>query len=497
MRRLFTGCAWIALALWVDAGACDLRSAAGPLDLSRATATEIAAALTARTVTSELLVRRYLERIRRCDGQYHAIIATNPAALALAKSLDAERAAGKVRGPLHGIPVIIKDNIDVAGMVTTAGSLALKENLRVASAPVVQRLQDAGAIVLAKSNLSEWANFRSRQSISGWSAVGGLTVNAHDVTRSACGSSSGSAVAVALRYAPLALGTETNGSIVCPASVNGVVGFKPTLGGLPGEGIVPISHRQDTAGPIAATVADAALLLAGMQARPDYPPPAGTLDLRGVRLGVARFLKGFSPKTESVFAGALEKLRERGAVLVEIDTLDLTELRDLQLPLLLAEFAPALDDYLRETPPAVRVRTLAQLIAFNRQEPAEFRLFTQDLFEQSQATNGLADPAYLQSLARARAAAEAALGRFRELRLDALVAPTSGPAWKIDTLNGDRSVGSASLLPAFAGGPHLTVPMGDIESMPVGLSVFGIAGSDGKVISIGHAFAQPPRSDHP
>jgi amidase len=474
--------------------ACADRAMVGSLDLTTATVTDLRTALEKQKTTSAALVQGYLARIADCNDSLHAVIATNAHALRDAGALDRERKAGKIRGPLHGIPVIIKDNIDLAGSVTTAGSLALAKNLRTRNAPLVDRLEDAGVIVIAKANLSEWANFRSRWSSSGWSAVGGLAVNARHPQRSACGSSSGSALAIAARLAPLAVGTETNGSIVCPSSVNGVVGLKPTVGLIAGEGIVPISHSQDTAGPMTATVMDAALLLEAM-ADPKAAPRTNyrRLDagaLKGARLGVARFIKGYSPATEAAFNDALALLKARGAELVEIEQFDLAPLRDLQLPILLTEFKAGLNGYLATTPDSVSARTLADLIAFNHAEPRELAWFGQDLFEQAQATAGPSDPAYLQTLQKARTlAGPDGIDRLlREHRVVALLAPTSGPAWSIDLINGDRSVGSASLLAAIAGYPHLTVPMGEAAGMPVGLSFFGAAWTEQTLLSLGQAF---------
>jgi amidase len=472
---------------------CGRNIRVGPLDLATVTLLELSQALEQRLVSSEQLVKAYLRRIARCDGDTRAILSLNPQALTDARRLDAERRKAGVRGPLHGVPIVIKDNIDVAGLVTSAGSLALERNLRERDAPLVQQLRAAGAIVIAKTNLSEWANFRSRQSSSGWSAVGGLTRNARDPLRSACGSSSGSAVAVAAHFAPGAVGTETNGSIVCPASVNGIVGLKPTVGRISREGIVPISHSQDTAGPMTSTVADAALLLQVL-ADPSHPLSnyRAVLDgatLQGKRLGVARFIKGFSPGTEQSFNAALDVFRAQGAILVEIESFDFGDLRELQLPILLTEFKAGLNAYLAATPPAVRVRTLADLIAFNRAEPRELEWFGQDLFEQSQATPGLQDEAYLQALRKARLQGGGGLERLmRENDVLALLAPTTGPAWSIDLINGDRSVGSASLLPAISGQPHLTMPMRPVAGMPVGLSIFGPAWSEELLLSVGHAF---------
>jgi amidase len=487
----------MALSISPQLYACAERAPVGALDLTKASLADLRRALDAKKVTSLDLVQGYLARIADCNDELHAVIVTNAHALSEAATLDRERRAGKLRGPLHGIPVVLKDNIDLADSVTTAGSLALAGNLRTRNAPLVDRLEAAGAIIIAKSNLSEWANFRSRWSSSGWSAVGGLTVNAHNPQRTACGSSSGSAVAIAAQLAPLAVGTETNGSIVCPASVNGVVGLKPTVGLIPGEGVVPISHSQDTAGPMAASVLDAAMLLEALA----DPARAGGANywrglkptmLKGARLGVARFIQGYSPATEQTFDAALALLKAQGAVLVEIEQFDLGPIRELQLPILLTEFKADLNAYLATAPATVTSRTLADLIAFNRAESREMPWFGQDLFEQAQTTAGLADPAYVQTLQKARTLAgpEGIDRLLSEHKVIALIAPTSGPAWSIDLVNGDRAVGSASLLAAIAGYPHLTVPMGEVAGLPVGLSFMGPAWSEQTLLSLGYAFEQ-------
>lgn len=489
----------VASAFFVSAPlhACDEHAPVGPLDLTTATLADLRGALDAKKVTSVALVQGYLARIADCNPQLHAVIATRSQALSEAETLDRERRAGKLRGPLHGIPIVLKDNIDVADAVTTAGSLALTQNLRAHNAPLVDRLTAAGAIVIAKTNLSEWANIRSRWSSSGWSAVGGLTVNPRNPQRSACGSSSGSAAAIAAKLAPLAVGTETNGSIVCPSSVNGVVGLKPTVGLVSGEGIVPISHSQDTAGPMTANVKDAAMLLDAMidakrAAATNYAGALKPTALKGVRLGVARFIQGYSPATLKTFNEALEVLKARGAELVEIEEFDLNPIRDLQLPILLTELKADLNAYLSTAPAAVTTRTLADVIAFNRAEPREMTWFGQDLFEQAQTTAGLGDAVYLQTLQKARnlAGPEGIDRLLAANKVVALIAPTSGPAWSIDLVNGDRSVGSASLLAAVAGYPHLTVPMGEAAGLPVGLSFIGPAWSEATLLSLGFAFEQ-------
>ncbi len=490
-----------AVSLGSPAWSCAKKVRAGSLDLATATVDDLRAALDSNRTTSVALVRAYLARIAECNGELRAVIAVNPRALDEARERDAARRVARLRGPLHGIPVILKDNIDAAGWVTTAGSLALERNLREQDAPLVAKLREAGAIVIAKANLSEWANFRSFESSSGWSAVGGLAVNPHDPRRSACGSSSGSATAIAAHMAPLAVGTETDGSIVCPASINGVVGLKPTVGLVSQDGIVPISPSQDTAGPMTASVRDAAILLGGMVTREGAPsnytdalrPDA----LKGARLGVARFIKGFRGSTDAVFESALAVLRAQGAELVDVNEFDFADLYEVELNVLLAEFKPALNAYLATTPPEVQARTLEQLIAFNAAEPRELAHFGQEIFEQAESAAGLDAAPYTWSLPKARALARGGIDRLlAEHKVVALIAPTAGPAWMIDLVNGDRDVGSSSSLAAVAGYPHLTVPMGEAAGLPVGLSFFGKAWDEQTLLALGHAFEQaqkPPR----
>ena len=479
--------------------ACGESAKVGSLDLTRATLAELQAALAEKKTTSVALVEGYLARIADCNGKLHAIISTNANALREAGELDSERKAGKLRGPLHGIPIIIKDNIDLAGAVTTAGSLALANNLRVRNAPLVDQLSAAGVIVIAKANLSEWANIRSGWSSSGWSAVGGLVVNPLNPQRTACGSSSGSGAAIAAHLAPLAVGTETDGSVTCPASVAGIVGLKPTVGLISGEGIVPISHTQDTAGPMAPTVQDTALLLTAMMESPEkgqkinYAAGLKRDALKGVRLGVARFINGFSPQTDQAFNASLELLKAQGAVLVEIDKFDFEKLGEMELLILLTELKADLNAYLATAPAGVKTRTLADVIAFNKATPPEMVWFGQELFEQAEATGGLKDPKYLEALKKAHelAGPNGVDKLLREHQVVALLAPTYGPAWMIDLINGDRGgIASSTQLPAVAGYPHLTVPMGDVEGMPVGLSFIGAALSEQTLLSLGYSFEQ-------
>ena len=423
-------------------------------------------------------------------------------------------------GSLDGLPVLLKDNIETRDMPTTAGSLALAGNAPGRDAPLVVRLRDAGAIILGKTNLSEWANIRSSQSISGWSAVGGQTRNPYAPERTPCGSSSGSAAAVAIGLAPVAIGTETDGSITCPASVNGVVGFKPTVGLVSRTHIVPISHSQDTAGPIATTVEDAAIVLtviagsdpadpATVEAdarKVDYRAALDANSLRGARIGVMRFmLPSYSAETRAEFERALAALRAAGAEVVEIQQgpADLRAIGGWELTVLLTELKHDLNAYLASTDPTqVKTRTLADVIAFNAAEPRETVLFGQDLFERAQATGGLTDPAYVEARAKSlQAAGPDGIDRMMaEHRVVALIAPTTSRAWTNDPKDDDDMQGSASRLAAVAGYPHLTVPMGFDRGLPVGISFIGGKWDDARILSLGHAYEQatkerraPPR----
>jgi amidase len=475
------------------------------------TLAELKTELDTGKVTSEALVTGYLARIEAIDRAgpgLHAVLAVNPQALAQARACD----AAKLRGVLQGLPILVKDNIETADMPTTAGSLALLGNHTGRDAPLVARLRAAGAIILGKTNLSEWANMRGSRSVSGWSGVGGLTRNPWSPDRSPCGSSSGSGAAVAAGLAAAAIGTETDGSVTCPASVNGIVGFKPTLGLISRHNIVPLAHSQDTAGPMGRSVRDVALLL-GVMAGSD-PMDAATMEadrhaadyvaaldagaLKGKRIGVLRFLAGFHPETDVVFAHAIEVLRQAGATVVEVSSLPggsggMDALGDAEQTVLLTELKADLAAYLRTTPPSVQARTLADLIAFNRAHAdRELGLFGQELFEKAQATRGLDDPAYLAARAASlRLAGVEGIDRMlAEGRLDALVAPTAGPAWVVDTVNGDHASGQASTLPAVAGYPHLSLPMGLVAGLPVGLSIIGPRWADARVLAFGYAFEQ-------
>jgi amidase len=454
------------------------------------------------------MVQYALNRIQflDCSGpSLHAVIALNPHALDDARRLDAERKAGHVRGPLHGVPILIKDNIESDdGTATTGGSLALKDNLTRRDAPLVARLKAAGAVILGKTNLSEWANMRSSHSISGWSAVGGLVRNPYALDRSACGSSAGSAAAVAAGLGAAAIGTETDGSITCPASMNGIVGIKPTVGLVSRTYVVPISHNQDTPGPMARSVEDAAAVLSVIAGSDPNDPATAEADahktdyaaalskdaLKGARIGVLR--PGFATErgVGPVYEAAVARLRTAGAILIEVDLPLTPKLSAQEHMVLITDLKTDLNAYLAATPLSVQARSLAELIAFNT-APRETVLFGQDTFEQAQATDGPDDPAYKTALEISRSTARSALDTgLNAQHLDALVSPTTGPAWRIDTVDGDHFPGSFSTLPAVAGYPHLTVPMGQVSGMPVGLSFVGPAWSEARLLALGYAFQE-------
>jgi amidase len=472
---------------------------------------ELAADLLGGRTTSVELVTLYQQRIGRLNPQLRAVIAVNPDALGAAEAADADRAAMKPQGPLAGLPILIKDNIESSDdMATTAGSLALKDNKPGRDAPVVARLRAAGAIILGKTNLSEWANIRSRHSISGWSGIGGQTRNPYALDRSACGSSSGSGAATAASLAAAAIGTETDGSITCPSALNGLVGLKPTVGLVSRTHIVPISHTQDTAGPMTRDVRDAALLLNVIAGSDPTDPATAPADahktdylaglepnaLKGVRIGVMRFAADFHPETDLVFTKALAALEAAGATLVEIEQFPHgRDLRKLENLILMTELKADLNAYLATTAPdQVPSRILADLIAFNRQHAeAEMPLFGQDLFEAAQLSKGLDDPAYVAARADARrfAGPEGIDAMLQAAKVDVLIAPTLGPAWLIDPVLKDRFVGGGvGGPPAIAGYPHLTVPMGLVDGLPVGLSFVGPAWSEARLLAYGFAFEQ-------
>jgi amidase len=454
--------------------------------------------------SAEVNVRAAIERIARIDPQLHSVLALDPTAVDQARAFDI---SGRPLGVIAGQPVLIKDNIEAAGpLPTTAGSLALASNVTNRDAPLVTRLRSAGGVILGKTNLSEWANIRSNRSISGWSAIGGQTHNPWATDRNPCGSSSGSGAAVAAGLVRLAVGTETDGSITCPSSINGIVGLKPTVGLVSRTHVVPISHSQDTPGPMAASVREAAELLSVIAGtdpadpataeadkhKADYAAMLDAHSLRGKRIGVMRFASGFG--TEAAFETALAVLREQGATLVDIKKFDTSKIGGNEFNVLLAELKTDLGDYLRRSPASIPIRSLADAIAFNNDHMAtEMPLFGQDVFEQAEKTKGLNDPAYR----KARAASFQAAGPngidhlLKQYRVVALVGPTVSPAWKIDAVNGDTFIGGgAGSLAAVAGYPHLTVPMGLVKGLPVGLSFIGPKWSEAMLLSLGFSYEQ-------
>ena len=477
-------------------------------------AAALSADMEAGRVDEGLIALVYLDRIGRIDDhgpKLDAVIATRSQAElgAEAKRLHDERMAGKPHGPLHGIPVLIKDNIEAADLPTTAGSLALRDNVTNRDAPLVARLRDAGAIILGKTNLSEWANIRSDNSTSGWSAVGGLTKNPHALDRNTCGSSSGSAAAVAASLAPVAIGTETDGSITCPAGVNGIVGFKPSVGLVSRTHIVPISHSQDTAGPMTLTVRDAAAVMnviAGSDPadpataeanvrRTDYIAALSPDALKGKRIGVMRDRIGDRADVVSLFDAALRQMEGLGATLVDIaDSRTGTEgLGAAEFEILLTEFKAGLAAYLATLPDATGPKTLAHIIAFNKAHPEELEWFDQSLFELAQSKGGLDGSAYLAAHRKAaRLAGPEGIDRLLKLYdVNLLVGVTNGPAWVSDLAKGDeyKSPGT-SQLPAVAGYPHLTVPMGAVDDLPIGLSFIGAKWSDADILAAGYSYEQ-------
>ena len=502
---------WLAIC----AGLCNLAWSIEPAELK--TIEQLQRDMSAGHLSSEALVKRYLGRIDSLDRHgpaLRAVIAVNPDAIAQARALDRERREHRIRGPLHGIPLLIKDNIETRDHIpTTAGSLALVDNYASEDAPVVAALRAAGAVILGKTNLSEWANFRSNHSMSGWSAVGGLARNPYVLDRTACGSSSGTGAGIAAGLAPGGLGTETDGSVTCPASMNGIVGLKPTLGLLSQRGIVPISHSQDTSGPMANNVRGVAMLLTaiagnagGCTAMAGLPaPPAGcdkldyaaALDanaLQGKRIGVLRFDAGSHPEMDIVFERALGELRAAGATLVEVKAPESAPLSAAEQTVLLTEFKADLNSYLAQTPGAVKARTLEELITFNRASPYELQFFGQDVFTQANETTGLEDPKYRAALADSQRLSRAEgidrlLGGGSE-HLDLLVAPTTTAAWRVDAINGDPNSDNYTTLAAVAGYPHLSVPMGTVQGLPVGMSFVGPAWSERLLLACGFAFEE-------
>ena len=485
-----------------------------PFELDEISVDELQQNMESGERTARSITELYLGRINEMDRQgpeLRSIIETNPEALAIADDLDAERRTNGPRGPLHGIPVAIKDNIDTHDqMTTTAGSLALEGSISPMDSFIAQKLRSAGAIILAKANMSEWAYFRGLRATSGWSARGGQCRNPYALDRNPCGSSSGSGVAASANLAALTIGTETGGSIMCPSSSNGVVGIKPTVGLWSRSGIIPISHSQDTAGPMCRNVKDAAILLGALtgvdtrdsatspsqgKVHKDYTPFLDPAGLKGTRIGVARSFSGFDPRIITLFDEAIEVMRAEGAIIVDPANLDAAAWNDpLSLVLLEYEFKADLNAYLAGLGPNVRVKSLADVIEFNEQHAdLELPYFGQERMIASQARGPLTDPEYLNAMSTIQKAnREDGIDRLvREHNLDAIVAPTRDIPWPTDHIKGDRSDGGSSAGPAaIAGYPDISVPMGFVSGLPVGVSFFGRAWSEPTLIKVAYAYEQ-------
>ena len=490
-----------------------------PFELDEVTVAELQDGMNSGKFTARSIAQKYLDRIAEIDKRgpaVNSLIEINPDALSIADSLDAERKSKGPRGPLHGIPVLIKDNIGTADrMMTTAGSLALSGFTPTKDSAVARRLREAGAVILGKTNLSEWANFRSSHSSSGWSGRGGQTHNPYAIDRNPCGSSSGSGAAASANLAAITIGTETDGSIVCPSSTNGVVGIKPTVGLVSCAGIIPISHTQDTAGPICRCVADAATLLSAIagvdpddaatenpsrKAEADYTKFLDRSGLRGARIGVVRRLFGSNEKIAPIMKNALDAMQSEGAVLIDpVEISSLGKLGEAENIVLQYEFKADMDSYLAQFPNAP-MHSLQDIIEFNeRNSDKELLYFGQNILIESEQRGPLTDKIYLDALEKNhRLAREEGIDAVMDkYNLDALIGSTGGPAWMTDLVDGDHGGGGSSSLPAVAGYPHITVPAGFIFGLPVGISFFGRAWSESVLIKIAYAFEQTTRVRKP
>lgn len=504
---------WVA----VDPGSRHPKTWPREFELEELTISQLQDGMKTGRFTSQSLVKKYLDRIDEIDKSgpaINSVIEVNPDALSIADSLDRERTEKGARGPLHGIPILIKDNIDTADrMMTTAGSLALVGSRPAQDAFVAKKLRESGAVILGKTNLSEWANFRSSHSTSGWSARGGQTKTPYAMDRNPCGSSSGSGAAAAANLCAAAIGTETDGSVVCPSSANSLVGIKPTVGLVSRSGIIPIAHSQDTAGPMARTVEDAAILLGaltGIDSRDlatrasqkrsfsDYTQFLDKSGLRGARLGVARKYFGFNDRVDKLMNDQIGKLKELGAVIIDPADIPTSGKFDAsELEVLLYEFKADLNTYLARLGSSAPVHSLKEVIQFNeKNREKEMPYFGQDLFVKAEAKGPLTEKKYLQALRRNHL-----LSRTQGIdfiiarhRLDALIAPTGGPAWPTDWINGDHFTGGYSSASAVAGYPHITVPAGYIFGLPVGISFFGAAWNEPKLIKYAYAFEQATKA---
>src|SRR5947208_939122 len=486
-------------------------------ELDELTIADLQSGMASGKYSAHSLARKYLDRIDDIDKHGPAInslIELNPDALSIANELDKERKAKGVRGPLHGIPALIKDNIGTHDrMTTTAGSLALGGSIPLQDSFVARKLREAGAVIIGKTNLSEWANFRSNHSTSGWSGRGGQTRNPYVLDRNPCGSSSGTGAAIAANLAAIGVGTETDGSVVCPSNANSLVGIKPTLGVISRAGIIPIAHNQDTAGPMCRTVTDAAILLsalAGTDANDevtkgsvgktlaDYTKFLDTNGLKGARIGVHRKGFGFNDAVDKLMTDCLDIMKKRGAVLIDpADIPTAGKFDDSELEVLLYEFKADLNSYLASLGPRAPVKSLKEIIDFNEQyRDREMPYFGQDLFTKAQAKGPLTDKAYRNALAKDQRMSRKERIDFvmDKNKLDALIAPTGGPAWTTDWINGDHFTGGYSTASAVAGYPHITVPAGYVRGLPVGISFFGRAWSEPTLFKLAFAFEQATKA---
>jgi len=482
-------------------------------ELEEITIAELQEEMQSGRLTARSIAEMYLSRIDDIDHnnqELKSVLELNPDALAIADRLDAERREGRVRGALHGIPIIIKDNIDTADkMQTTAGSLALLGSKVPEDAFIVQQLRKAGAIILAKANLSEWANFRSTRSSSGWSARGGQTKNPYVLDRNPCGSSSGSGAAVSANLCSVSIGTETDGSIVCPATANGVVGIKPTIGLVSRSGIVPIAHSQDTAGPMARTVEDAAILLGVLtgldsedestlrskgKSYADYTQFLDTRGLQGARIGVARNTFGFHEKIDELMEEAIDIMKQMGAEIIDPANLETDgEFGDSEYEVLLYEFKADLNKYLSRLGPGAPVKTLEEIIEFNeRNREKEMPYFEQEIFLMAEEKGPLTEETYIKALENNhRLAGKEGIDKtIQQHRLEAIIAPTGGPAWTTDLVNGDHGLGGSSSFAAVSGYANITVPAGSVFGLPVGISFFAGAFSEPTLIKLAYSFEQ-------
>lgn len=479
-------------------------------ELDEASIAELQSAMKSGKDTAHSITKKYLERIDDVDKHgpaINSVIELNPDALSIATELDRERKAQGPRGPLHGIPVLIKDNIDTADrMMTTAGSLALSGSTPLQDATVAKKLREAGAVIIGKTNLSEWANFRSSHSSSGWSGRGGQTKNPYALDRNPCGSSSGTGAAVAANLATIGVGTETDGSVVCPSNANSLVGIKPTLGLVSRAGIIPIAHSQDTAGPMCRTMTDAVFLLgalAGVDSRDKATKTAKSQDytkylisdgLRGARIGVHRKGFGFNDAVDKLMTECIDVLKKGGATVIDpADIPTAGKFDDSELEVLLYEFKADLNKYLAALGPRAPVKSLKEIIDFNEQHrDREMPYFAQDLMIKAQAKGPLTDKAYRLALAKDQRLSRTEGIDFvmNKNKLDAMIAPTGGPPWTTDWVNGDHFTGGYSTASAVAGYPHITVPAGYVLGLPVGISFFGRAWSEPTLIKFAYAFEQ-------